>query len=242
MKKAKLLLLLFISLSAFSQKSINNYKYIIVAEKFEFLRENDKYQTSSLTKFLFNKNGFQSFLDSEVLPIDFNNNRCSALFADVKKVSSLFKTKVFLELKDCNRITVYKSEVGVSKIKEFKQAYHEAIRDVFKSVKKLNYLYTPTKSDDKVVKETKVIDHINKLEKEEFSTVEKNILYAQITPNGFQLVNTKPEKVFIILNTKSKNVFIIKGKNGVLYKKGGNWIVEFYENEKLIHKVYQIKF
>lgn len=249
MKKTILFLLLFITLSAFSQKSINNYKYVIVAEKFNFLKENNKYKTSSLTKFLFNKYGFQSFLDSDSLPDDFNNNRCSALFADLKKVSSLFKTKVFLELKDCNRKTVYKSEVGISKIKDFSKSYHEAIRDAFKSVKKLNYLYTPTTNvqkglvlSEKAIEEEKRIGNPTEIIKEELSTVVGNILYAQVISNGFQLVNTKPEKVFVVLNTKSKNIFIIKGKNGILYKSGNSWIAEHYEKGELIQKIYQIKF
>ena len=48
--------------------------------------------------------------------------------------------------------------------------------------------------------------------------------------------------VFVILKTKVKDVFILKDKNGVLYKKEGVWIAEFYKNSVLIEKKYQVKF
>jgi hypothetical protein len=69
-----------------------------------------------------------------------------------------------------------------------------------------------------------------------------DVLYAQTKNNGFQLVNTALEVVFLILKTNVKNVFIIHDKNGILYKCGENWIAEFYENNQLITKEYQIKF
>ena len=68
------------------------------------------------------------------------------------------------------------------------------------------------------------------------------MLYAQAKSNGFQLVNTTPEVVFIILKTNIKDVFVIKGKNGIIYKNGNIWVAEYYENTKLVVKQYHIKF
>ena len=67
-------------------------------------------------------------------------------------------------------------------------------------------------------------------------------LYAQKKENGFQLVDLKPQVVFVILNTSVKDVFVIKDKNGLLYKKGENWIAEFYEGGEIVVKKYNIKF
>jgi hypothetical protein len=69
-----------------------------------------------------------------------------------------------------------------------------------------------------------------------------DVLYAQALKNGFQLINTKPEVVFIILNSNLKDVFIIKDKNGVFYKVGELWVSEYYENKQLIQKEFQVKF
>ena len=69
-----------------------------------------------------------------------------------------------------------------------------------------------------------------------------DILYAQTKNNGFQLVNSAPEVVFLILKTNVKNVFIIHDKNGILYKLGEKWVAEFYEKNQLVTREYQIKF
>ena len=81
-----------------------------------------------------------------------------------------------------------------------------------------------------------------KIKKEVVVSSSLDILYAQPKINGFQLVNMKPEVVFIVLKTNVEDVFIIKGKNGILYKNGDNWFSEFYENNQLVRKEYQIKF
>ena len=69
-----------------------------------------------------------------------------------------------------------------------------------------------------------------------------NTLYAQPKENGFQLINAKPQVVFVILNTGVKDIYVIKDKNGLLYKKGENWIAEFYDGGEIVVKKYSIKF
>ena len=83
------------------EKKVNNYKFIVVPDKFDFLNQRDKYKTSSLTKFLLKKNGFTVVLNSEQYPKDLINNPCSALNALVLDKSSMFKVKVIIELRDC---------------------------------------------------------------------------------------------------------------------------------------------
>lgn len=143
MKKLLFLFTLIVSKSVFAQKTINDYKYIIVPNQFEFVKSPDKYRTSSLTKFLFNKYGFTAYLSSDKLPNDLVQNRCLALIASVKNNSNMFTTKNLIELKDCNNNVVFTSQEGKSKEKDYKKAYHEAIRGAFSSVKKMNYRYVP---------------------------------------------------------------------------------------------------
>lgn len=245
------LIALFITTASFAQKSINNYKYIIVPSKFDFVKEKDKYQTSSLTKFLFNKYGFTAFLDDEELPADVANNRCLALTGTVKDESSMFTTKSIIELRDCGNKVVFTSKEGRSKEKEYKKAYHEAIRNAFASVQALKYKYQPLKNEvvDKSndvpavvnptvkVVESKPIEIANQTE-----TNKKNVLYAQPIANGFQLVNMKPEVVYQVLKTNVKDVFVIKDKNGILYKNGNSWFAEYYTVEGKVVKEYEVKF
>ena len=264
---------LLITITANSQeKSVNDYKYVIVKEKLDLAKSNDQYQTSSLTKFLLKKKGFVVFKSDENLPEELSKNRCLALTADVIDKSSMLTVKTYIVLKDCYNKEVYRSEIAKSKIKDYKKGYHESIRRAYASMSDLTYSYTPIKNEDKnstVVPNNTIssaVDAGNIVKKEIAAAVvipskvtlpleNKNnsnieglsnntlpVLYAQPKENGYQLVNAKPEVVFIILKTNSKDRFIIKNKNGNLTKTNGVWVAEFYEGNILQVKNYQIKF
>ena len=266
-KMKNIILVLFLIMSnifVFGQeKKVNNYKFIVVPDKFDFLNQRDKYKTSSLTKFLLKKNGFTVVLNSEQYPKDLINNPCSALNALVLDKSSMFKVKVIIELRDCSNRLLYTSEEGVSRLKEFKKGFQEAIRNAYASMGNIVYepflLETIRKDKKEIVtvnpvlveevKEVKLeveLPVINNIEAAQISPINNialsTTLYAQPKENGFQLINAKPQVVFVILNTGVKDIYVIKDKNGLLYKKGENWIAEFYDNGKLIEKKYQVKF
>ncbi len=132
-----------ISGSVFAQSNLNEYKYIIVPKKFDFLKEKDQYQLNSLTQFLFDKYGFKTLIEGESYPEDLAKNRCLALRSDVMKDSGMFKTKLNVELKNCNDQVVFTSVRGESREKDFAKAYTAALRAAFESVKDLNYKYEP---------------------------------------------------------------------------------------------------
>ena len=254
-KNITLAFFLLTSITLFSQtEKLNNYKYVIVPAKFDFVKITDGYSTSSLTKFLLEKKGFTVFLSNEKLPLELNTNRCLGVQATVIDNSGMFKTKSLIEFKDCNSKVVYTTGVGISKEKDYKKSYHQAIRSAFKSMSKFKYVYSIVDDNSNLVKETinttpkvNVVTKANLINKTSVKTepIEektKEILYAQPKNNGFQLVNMKPEVVFLILKTNLKDVFIIKDKNGVLYKNENTWYSEIYENNQLIKKEYLIKF
>ena len=97
------LLFLFSSFFLVGQElNLGNYKYIIVSDKFHFVKEVDGFQTSSLTKFLLEKKGFQVFLSNENFPDELTKDKCNnALFADVKDESDFLTTKSIIVLNDC---------------------------------------------------------------------------------------------------------------------------------------------
>ncbi|WP_299215900.1 hypothetical protein [uncultured Aquimarina sp.] len=134
-------LALFFTINFSAQQSVNDYKYVIVPEGYMFLKENDGYQLNSLTKFLFKKYGFEAFMRGDELPDDLKKNGCKGLRADVKKESGLLKTKLIVDLIDCNGEIIFSSKEGTSREKDFKKSYHEALRDAFKDVEYLNYKY-----------------------------------------------------------------------------------------------------
>ncbi len=144
MKKFFLFITVLFGISVSKAQDINSYKYVIVPQEFQFLQEPDQYKLNSLTKFLLEKNGFEAFFESEDLPEEVSKNPCEALVAGVENNSGLFRTKVNLILKDCYNKQIFISEEGVSRKKDFTEAYHEALRNAFQSLEELNYSYNET--------------------------------------------------------------------------------------------------
>ncbi len=132
MKKyiAAIVLSLFLSVNAFSQKELGEYSFVVVPDTYSFLRENDQYQLNSLTKFLFNKHGFNAYFGQELPDV----GRCDGLWADVEIDPGFIWTKMVVVLKDCNNTEVFRSFEGRSKKKEYKKSYYEALRSAFESI------------------------------------------------------------------------------------------------------------
>ena len=124
-----------------AQTSINDYKYIIVPKQFKFLNSPDQYETSSLTKFLFDKYGYTAFFDDDDLPEDLSRNKCLALRSDIRKNKAFLATKIQIDLIDCKGNIVMSSIEGSTKIKEYKKAYQTTIREAFTTYQFLNYKF-----------------------------------------------------------------------------------------------------
>jgi len=127
-------------------QNINDYKYVLVPNTYEFLGEENEYQLNALTKFLFEKAGFNSKMINAPRPEDLLENNCLGLKAKVSKNSGLFVTKLILELEDCYGDVVFTSKEGRSREKDYKKAYHEALRDAFSSLENMDYEYKPLKT------------------------------------------------------------------------------------------------
>ena len=171
-------------------------------------------------------------------------NRCLALTGVVVDDSGMLITKMYVELRDCNNKIIHTLPVGRSKSKDYKKAYHEAIRESFLGLKSLNYKYTPEKeisSSPKNNAENKVVSALPNKEIT-VSSGSEELLYAQPILNGFQFVYTKPVKIFEILKTENPDIYILKNRKGILYNRSGLWRAEYYANGKLITKNYRIKF
>lgn len=125
--------LLFITLSVTSQNPLSEYSYIVVPQQFEFQKGKDQHRVNSLVRHLFHEAGFNPIYEPELKGL----SRCSGLYTDLLYDSSFFRTKITILIKDCNNVEVYRSQTGSSKEKEHKKAYHEAIREAFRSLEVL---------------------------------------------------------------------------------------------------------
>jgi len=111
------------------EKSLSDYSFVSVPSKFDFLKKKDQYQLNSITKFLFNKHGFNAYFEEE-LP---NVSRCDGLYAKIIGEPKFIYTRVTIVLNDCNGNEVYRSETGKSKLKQYDKTYNEALRKAFLS-------------------------------------------------------------------------------------------------------------
>ncbi len=135
------LFLIFSFSILFAQNDINSYKYILVPKQFEFQRSADQYQLNSLTKFLFERAGFTVLFIDENFPADLASNSCLGLKAKINNESGMFSTKMNIELLNCYNQTIFSTKEGRSKEKDYKTAYHEALRMAFEDIENLKYAY-----------------------------------------------------------------------------------------------------
>lgn len=269
MKRYILILFLLFSFSAYSQNTINNYKYVVVPERFGFLKQNDQYSLNSLTKGLLEYKGFTVYFDNAELPTDVANNKCRALSADLLEQSSMFTTSLTLLLKDCQGNIVFKSKEGKSREKDYGLAYRIALRDAFTSLNKVSYTadtasankpaqeMAVTTTSDASVKPTAALKsqpvqpssittapEASAKSTEVTTNQPAGTLYAQAITNGYQLIDTSPKIVLTLLKTSAENFFIANSAsaNGIVLKKDGDWIFEYYKDGKLISEKLLVKF
>ncbi len=164
-----LVLFLYVSITM-AQSNIDAYKYILVPKKYDFLKEDNKYKLNDFTKFLFEKQGFETFFEGENYPSDLMNNPCLALTADVKNNSSMFTSKLVIELNNCYKKVVFTSKEGKSKAKEYEKSYQEALRKSFASIEELQYSFD----------ENLVVN--NQVSKEVLPVVSKTPVATHVTP------------------------------------------------------------
>lgn len=139
-----------LSITAFSQYNLNDYKYVILPRKYEFLKHPDQFQLNSLTKFLLEKEKFTVYFNDN-LPAEIANNSCLALRGNVLDQSNFLSTKLIFVLKDCYNNEVFRTQEGHSKLKDYKQGYHQSLREAFKSFDAIDYKYQPKSTEKSLV-------------------------------------------------------------------------------------------
>ena len=260
MKIKLLLVTLFCSVIGFAQ-SINDYKAVIVPLKYDFIKTENQYRLATITKSNLTKAGFQAFYANEDIPAEFSD-RCQLLYIDVKKDNGFLVTKLFVEFKDCYGKVIYTSEVGKSKEKDYEVAYRESLNMAFVSVTALHYKYsgkTVSQTGNRVgtgamnpaavavmtpATTAAVVTPAATVATPVADVSDPNLLYAQPTENGYQLIDKTPKVVMKLLKTSRPDSFIaIKdGVQGTLNAKDNQWFFEYYQNDKLVSEKVVVKF
>lgn len=210
--------------STFGQ-DLNSYKYVIVPSGYEFLKEPNQYQLNELTKFLFEKFGFEAYMENDEYPAELDQNRCKALFAIVKNDSGMFLTKLTVVLKDCKNNQLFISEEGISREKDYKTAYQEALRNAFESIAAINHKYEGEVSAAPARKSGNVVQLVI-VPETKADTIDREIMPAEVEVSIIpvskdQIVeNSKKENTLNFLY-ESKAFYLERSENGYRFFQKG---------------------
>lgn len=228
-------------------QSIDQYRYVIVASKFDAQKSPGQYGLNNLTKLFLQKNGFTVFYDTDILPAEVSNESCNKLYANVFDDNTFRKTKLRVEIKDCRNAVLFVSEYGESTEKDNHIAFNQALRAAFKSFDKPQFRFSAASATPAVVTNAAAPRQESKPETSSTSSAQDTAdttLSAQKIQNGYQLVDTTPKIVWRIWNTSLPDVFIAQGegKNGVLFKTDDQWMLEYYVGGTKVVERPNIKF
>ncbi|QXU42317.1 hypothetical protein [Pedobacter sp. D749] len=249
MKRYLFIILLAISFSVQAQSNAGNYKYIIVPEKFSFLKQVNQYGLNALIKAFFEEKGFTVYFDNAEIPEEIAKDRCKALVVELQEKNSMFVTNLTLLLKDCKGTVVMKSKEGKSREKEYETSYNFALKDAFTSFNDLKYVAGSLPVATSVVlantnTEAKTAPVPAEQPMATKTDQQGAMLYAQPISNGYQLIDATPKIVMTLLKTSIEDCYISNNgnANGIVLKKNGSWFFEYYKNNALISEKLSIKF
>lgn len=248
MKVVALLLAVSFAITAHSQNSINNYKYVLVPDRFDFFKTDNQYGLNTLTRAFLEGVGFNAFMASDALPAELAASKCNALKAELIEKKKFFTTGLILVLKDCQGNIVFQGEEGKSREKEWQAAYSEALKNAFASLDAAHYKYDSTTAaqvQQPAVTAAPVAAPVAVPAATPATVTEnKNVLYAQPNTNGYQLIDTTPKKVMSLFKTSQPDHFIADDgvSKGIVFRKNGEWFFEYYNNDKLVSLKLNIKF
>lgn len=135
--------------------------------------------------------------------------------------------------------TEAKNDVVASEIQKLKEEIQSLKKEkeveIEKIVEPKPEVVVPVKKEVIKVKEAVTATAVNVKSK-------SGVLYAQEIENGYQLVDSSPKVVYRIKSTSLNNVYLIDSKDAIIYKKGNNWVTEYYEGNTLKQESLDIKF
>lgn len=244
MKAPALFISILLTVTAYSQNTVNNYKYVLVPERWDFFKTDNQYGLNTLAKMLLEDKGFTVVMSNAELPPPVAANKCNALKTELLEKKGFFVTTITLLLKDCQGNIVFRSKDGKSREKEWPAAYGEALRN---AVSSLTYKYDSTtvmQPQQAAVAPVPAATSTPAPTTPAAIAESTGVLYAQATANGFQLIDTTPKKVLTLLKTSMQDYFIAEdgASNGIVFKKNEEWFYEYYKDNKLISQKLQIKF
>lgn len=233
--------------NAFAQTQMNAYKHVIVPSQFEFQKTANQHGINMLLKYKFQQLGFETYLDSEVIPKELKTNTCFYLTPKLKHKSTAFYTKISVEISNCDGKILFTTQEGKSNSKSYKISNNVALRQALESFKDYRLNYQPIHKEEVVISNKQApLEESNQVADTKFlyntefvSFVNDNeLFYAEIK-------NNKSSKIIGTLSQSSKRgVFHVQleSKKGLgYYDETGSFIVEFVaDNGQVILQKFQL--
>lgn len=227
-------------LSFFVSFAQSETKFAVIPNKFSFLKNENPYNLSTNLKLYFEKLGYKAIVMGEEYPVGMNTTSCNTIYPDLIENNGLMSTKVVVVVKNCKGEVIVQSKEGVSREKDRRTAYLQALRNATESFVIPDY-NEATKSKTVVPTNVEITKEATVTEN---TTDNLPILLAQPIENGYQLVDGTSKLIVKIFKTSQPDYFtaVSDTKNGVVFKKEGVWYFEYYENNVLRSEKINIKF
>lgn len=273
MKTRFLFLMLFVAGYGFSQ-TINDYKGAIIPMKYEFLKTENQYRLQTITKLNLQKAGFNAFYANETIPVEFSDRCALLYVDVKKEnsflVTKLYITfKDCYGVVVYQSVTGKSREKDWEK--SYAEALNEAFKSVYalnyKYNGNTNFSSKPAAASQSVP-ETSVptpvipvavpvvaasvpvvaVPAVAAKNEEKATNISENkkadLLYAQPTSYGYQLIDSEPKVVMKVYKTSNPASFMATKGNvqGVLVSKDNQWFFEYYQGDKLISEKVDVKF
>jgi hypothetical protein len=237
MKKILTYAFLCISSLALAQGSLNDYKMALVPAKFSFQKTDNQYRINSTILAFLKQKGFEAYLSNDTaIPEGFLDYNCNKVYVNAVEESSMFKTSLKIEFKDCKNNVLFTTDFGETREKEFAKAYNEALLLTLKSFEKAKYKYSGKTYDDEEIEE--------KLKATDKVDVSVSNVKTEKNEISIKVFNTTTKEELVLFKTSKQDVYLCNrnGKSGVVVYKNSAWFFETIDGDKVVSEKLEIKF
>jgi len=223
-------------------KSLNAYEYVIVPMQFNFQSESNQYNLNILARVLLKEEGFKVYMDQEEKPLALGLDPCNSLRANIIQEDAFLTTKLKFVLLDCSNDVVYETKQGVSRLKDFKKSYKDALREAFESFSTANYIYDESLGTSKDL--ASKVDEVSERSDSNLEEKYPNKSIYKFGGESYWLVSNSSGDYYLLSNQgkinyaqlkqadKGTYIFNSKTINGAAYFDAeGNLMVEYMDRD-----------
>ncbi|TQD34817.1 hypothetical protein [Haloflavibacter putidus] len=221
-------------------QDLNNYKFVVVPLEYKLFEEENKYLLNSLTKHLLDQAGFTTYVETDPKLANMQLDRCVGLYADITGTPQdlfSFNTVLQLQLKDCKGNIIYETPPGKSKLKKYKEAYQEALRESATVLSSFNYTYN---GGEGFFENRKTLVGAEK-DKENETPLDRAVMFDYSFGNNLyniqkieagyilESMSTKEKLAHLHYNKNQNILYNSKNINGTATLENGDIIVEYFD-------------